>query len=324
MAAARALTAPRGATLLGWLLLAAAVAAVAVSRPRLVARHRSVTTATDIYALPPTPVLPAASLGYRSALADLIFTSTVISYGIHAEEKRRFEFIGHYLDAIIALDPNFCQTYRYADTFIMFQSVGSPAPDDVRHARRILEKGLSYCPADARLWVSAGQFMAFLATQYLENEEEKANFQTAGAKVLARAMQIVGRATDINLAWQALAAAGIFTREGNREAAISFLEKAYAVTDDEELRAGIVQKLSALREEGAIERARRHGEAFNTIWQWDLRFASRIQLLVLGPPWDPASCAGELVGQRTDMLTDDGEALPALDCTKSWADWGRR
>jgi tetratricopeptide (TPR) repeat protein len=324
MAAMRAKPAPRSGTLLGCLVLACAMLAVAAARPRLVARFRDVKTATDLYALPPPSVLPALSLGYRSAAADLVFTTTVVSYGIHGEERRRFEFVGDYLDAIIALDPDFCQTYRYADTFIVYQPVGSPAPDDVRHARRVLEKGLSHCPADAILWVSSGQFMAFIATQFLTNEEEKSEYRAAGAKVLARAGQLVGRDRDKNLVWQSLAAAGIFTREGNREAAISFLEKAYAVTDDAELREGIAQRLMALQEEGAVERGRRHAEAFSRVWQSDFRFVSRTQLLVLGPPWDPADCAGETVGLRDDMLTDDGEVIPALECTKRWADWGRR
>jgi tetratricopeptide (TPR) repeat protein len=324
MLAARAVPVARGGTILGWSLLVAAVFAVASVRPRLVERFRSVTAVTDLYALPPPSALRAASLGYRSALADLVFTSTVVSYGIHGEERRRFEFVGNYLDAIIALDPGFCQTYRYADTFIIYQPVGSPTADDVRHARAILEKGLVACSADARLHVSAGQFMAFIATQFLPTEEEKADYRAAGAKVLARAAQLVGRDRDRNLAWQALAAAGIFTREGNREAAISFLEKAYAVTDDAELRDGIAQRLTVLQHEGAVERARRHADAFNRIWQWDLRFVSKMRLMVVGPPWDPSSCAGELPGSRADMLTDDGEVVPSLECAKSWTDWGRR
>jgi tetratricopeptide (TPR) repeat protein len=323
MAETRAAREARNTALSG-VLLAVALIAVAWARPRLVATFRAVKVLTDVYALPPPGALRAVSLGYRSALADLIFTSTVVSYGIHGEEHRRFEFVGNYLDAIIALDPDFCQTYRYADTLIIYQPIGSPTEDDVRHARRILEKGLGACPADARLWVSAGQFMAFIGTQFLKDEKEKAEFRAAGAKALAEGAQLVGRAKDANLAWQALAAAGIFTREGNREAAISFLQRAIAVTDDAALRAAIVQRLEALKQEGLVERDRRHWEAFNRIWRSDLRFASRTQLLVVGPPWDASRCAGELVGEDPDTLTADGEALPSLECTKSWADWGRR
>src|SRR4051812_8904718 len=97
---------------------------------------------SEVFALPPPSVLKALSLGHRSALADLLYTSTIVSNGIHFKEHRRFEFVGQYLDSIVALDPQFCQPYRYADTFIIFQAVGAPGPDEVRHARRLVEQGV--------------------------------------------------------------------------------------------------------------------------------------------------------------------------------------
>src|SRR5262249_28952133 len=149
-----------------WIVLAACIALIQVARPRVAGAFRAVKTTSDVFALPPPSMLPVASLGYRSALADLLFASTLVSYGMHGEEKPRFEFIGEYLDSIVALDPAFCQTYRYADTFIIYQATGNPTPDDVRHARRLLEQGLENCSGDAHLWLSAGQFMAFIGTQF--------------------------------------------------------------------------------------------------------------------------------------------------------------
>src|SRR5690349_3050991 len=116
-----------------WALVVLSIAAVAYARPRAVASTRRAGVASDVFALPPPDVLTAISLGYRSALADMLYTSTVISYGIHHEEHRRFEFVGQYLDSIVTLDPHFCQTCRYADMFLIYQPVGSPTPDDVRH-----------------------------------------------------------------------------------------------------------------------------------------------------------------------------------------------
>src|SRR4051812_42103913 len=220
--------------------LLAAFLGIAGLQPRLAARFHEVKTTSDVYALPPAAALPAVSLGYRSALADLLFTSTLVSYGIHAEEHRAFEFVGDYLDAIAALDPGFCSMYRFADTFMIYRAVGTPPPEDVRRARGLLEKGLENCPADGRLWLSAGQFMAFIGTQFLTEESEKAEFRRAGAKALARAAELVS--DNENIQWQALAAAGIFTREGNRQAALAFLDRVYAVTDDEELREKVARE----------------------------------------------------------------------------------
>jgi hypothetical protein len=287
------------------LLLASSMGAVAYARPRVVASAHAVRAASDVFALPPPSMLDALSLGYRSALADLIYTSTVISYGIHHEEHRRFEFVGQYLESIAALDPRLCQTYRYADTFITYQPVGMPTPDDVRQARRLLERGLEMCPSDGHLWLSAGQFMAFIGSQFLSSDDEKESFRVAGARMLARAAEL---SDNQNVQWQSLAAAGIFTREGNREAAIAYLRRVYGVTDDEELKANVAAKLRALEDERQIERRKAHAEAFNRVWQKDLPFVSRAGLLVLGPPYDRARCAGE------------GPDAPG--CARSWAEWG--
>ncbi|HEX9294784.1 MAG TPA: hypothetical protein VF881_03090 [Polyangiaceae bacterium] len=270
------------------------------------ASTRAVKLTSDVFALPPPSALTALSLGYRSALADILFTSTVVSYGIHGEEHRRFEFVGEYLDSIVALDPHFCQTYRYADTFIIYQAEGTPGPDEVRHAQRLLERGLEMCPYDAALWLSAGQFMAFIGTQFLTDEREKEQLRSEGAKTLARAAEL--GSDNQNLQWQATAAAGIFTREGNREAAIAFLERVYSVTDDEQLKANVAAKLDALREEQRASRAKRRADAFNELWRRDLPFVSRTKLLVLGPPFEAPRCSG---GDR-----------PANRCAQSWLDWG--
>jgi hypothetical protein len=249
-------------------------------------------------------MLIALSLGYRSALADVLYTSTVISYGIHHEEHRRFEFVGQYLDSIVALDPLFCQTYRYADMFLTYQPVGAPTPDDVRHARRLLEQGLEMCPNDGYQWLSAGQFMAFIGVQFLTDDAEKKEFRLAGAKILARAAEMVS--DNENVQWQALAAAGIFTIEGHREASISFLERLESVTDSEELKTKVSRRLESLRGERTSEQRARHDKAFNRMWRDDLPFVSRTGVLVVGPPYDPARCAG---GQH------------GAECPRSWADW---
>jgi hypothetical protein len=294
--------------LLAWGLLLGSALVIAYVRPRAVAGVRATKLTTDVLTLPPPAMLVAASLGYRAALADLLYTSTVVNYGIHAEERRRWEFVGQYLDSIVALDPTFCQTYRYADTFIIYQPVGSPGPDEVRHARRLLEKGLEMCPSDGRLWLAAGQFMVFIGTQFLQDEAEKAAFRAAGAKMLARAAELVS--DNHNIQWQALAAAGVFTREGNREAAIAFLERVYHITDDDQLKVNVASRLAALRQEAAIDDAKRRSEVFNEIWGRDLPFVSRTSMLVLGPPYEAASCVG---ANRA-----------AAACAETWAEWAAR
>lgn len=288
-------------------VLVASVSAVALARPRLVTQERAAKDDSDLYTLPPPDAMPAVSLGYRAALADLLFTSTIITYGIHAEERRRFDAVADYLDAIVELDPTFREPYRFADMLIIYQAVGNPTPEHVRRARRILDRGLEMRPNDGPLWLSAGQFMAFIAPQWLTDEKEKVEYRAIGAKELARAGELADD-RNVNVGWQALAAAGVFTKEGETQAAISYLERAYAVTDDAELREAIAKRLAALQHDAELSRAQRLYEAFRASWQADLPSASPTRLLVLGPPWDVAACAGRM----------DSDAVR---CAKSWNDW---
>ena len=63
------------------LVVAAAVAVTAVRVP-LTAVNRRVRETSEVYTLPPPKQLPALSLGYRSALADLLW-----AYVLHVRRK---------------------------------------------------------------------------------------------------------------------------------------------------------------------------------------------------------------------------------------------
>src|SRR4051812_46412849 len=105
-----------------------ACAALAVSRLRLPLNVAFLGTKDrdDVYTLPSNGQLRAMSLGYRSALADIIFAHVLVSSGIHFQEKRAFELAGKYIEAVNALDPQFEQPYRMADALITLQA--KPVP----------------------------------------------------------------------------------------------------------------------------------------------------------------------------------------------------
>ncbi len=143
-------------------LLALSAAAVSGLRGPLNTRLEATNVRNDVFALPPPGQVVTMSLGYRSALADLIFAHVLVSSGIHFQEKRVFEFVGNYLETVNELDPKFRAPYRLADTLLVFQ-VKAVGPEAYREARRILERGLAEFPYDQALWASAGQFFAYLA-----------------------------------------------------------------------------------------------------------------------------------------------------------------
>jgi tetratricopeptide (TPR) repeat protein len=277
------------ANFVAFALVAVAALTVGRLRPPLNAAFLGTKSQDDVYPLPPTAQLTAMSLGYRSALADLIFAHVLVSAGIHFQEKRGFEFASKYIEAVNALDPKFELPYRMADGLITLQAkpVGAQA---YRQARKILERGMAEFPYSQGIWTSAGMFLAYLGPTGNIEGDELADWKLAGARALARSCELVG--SQEPPPQQCIVAAGLLSKAGEAAAARQFTERMLALNDDPEVR----RFMAALLEQkvGAEERDRLHErrEQFKRAWSTDLPFVSRGAVLAIGPRWDSAACAG--------------------------------
>jgi tetratricopeptide (TPR) repeat protein len=280
---------------------------VGLLRASLVPRFSVLREKSDIYALPSPEQVVVASLGHRSALADLIFAHVLVWHGLHFEQRRRFEAAADYLDTVSTLDPTFRETYYFGDTLIAMQPV-KPRREDYYRARKLLEKGLAMRPHDTELWLSTGQYIAYVAAPWLEDPKEQSEWKLAGARILARACELVG--SNDNIPFNCIGAAGLFSRAGEREATIQFLERVLAVSDDESLRELAIGYLQAALGERSRERVQARADRLRRVWKSDLPFVSLTTELVLGPPNDPAACAG--LEQR------------GAECAATWAAWRER
>lgn len=222
-------------------------------------------------------------MGYRAAAADLIFAHVVVSAGIHLSEKRLFEFGDRYLETINELDPTFRDPYRYADAILTLQSVVVPE-EMYRKARQVLLRGTRQFPDDQAIFASAGQFLAYLAPHQLKNPAEAEQFRQEGARLLARACELIG--SNDNIPYHCVTAARLFSEAGNRTAAQAVLQKLQMVSDDPEIRALANAQLAAMG-------VRAHAQRFEQLRRDDLPFISHTGFAALGPRFDPAACAGK-------------------------------
>jgi hypothetical protein len=290
--------------LVPWALVLAAGAVIGLLRPGLAARYHTLRVTSDVYPLPPPEQVVVASLGYRAALADLIFAHVLVSYGIHFQERRRFEFVGEYLDTVNALDPTFRLPYRFADTLVVM-SPEAPRLEDYQKAREILERGLENLPYDSEIWLTAGQYMAYLARPHLP-EELREEWKLRGAEILARACELAS--DNENIPYQCITAAHLFDTAGEREAAIESLRRILAVNDDPEIERLAYGYLSRYLSEREREAGERRKQAFEAVWKRDLPLVSKDTMLIVGPRVDTARCAGP------DRSGEPG-------CETSWVAW---
>lgn len=290
-----------------WGLVLLGVVAIAKERGPLAKDFHGLRMRADVYALPPVDQTYVASLGYRSALADLILGHVLVSYGLHFQERRLFEYVGDYLETIIRLDPKFRTPYMLADTLLTLEPE-APPQEFYRRARSIQEQGLREFPGDQELWNTSGQFLAYLAPSYLTDPAEKAEFRRTGAQRLMRACELIG-SNDL-VPYHCITAANLLSEQGNREAMRQFLERMANTSDDphiQELASGYLRKVIGAEE---AERAAARSARFNNAWKADLSFVPRSEIHALGPGFDSAACAGQSLNARPG-------------CATSWQFWAQ-
>ncbi len=284
----------------------AAAAGVGALRAPLVEKFSKVRERSDVYALPKPEQVVVVSLGYRAALADLLFAHVLVWHGLHFSEKRRLEFAAEYLDTIVTLDPTFRDPYYFGDTLIAIQPT-KPRREDYVRARRLLERGMDARPFDTELWLSGGQFIAYVAAPWLEDPKEMAEWRLAGARRLAHACEIVD--ANENIPFHCITAARLFEKAGEHEAMIGFLERFLSVSDDDEVRDLALRTLERVRGERDEQKRAVGADEIRAKWRADLPFVTFTKALVLAPDFDPAFCAGGRQGRA---------------CSTSWSAWRGR
>ncbi len=257
----------------------------------------------DVFALPSPRQSIAMSLGYRAALAELIFAHVLVESGLHLQQHRRFETLTAYLTTIIELEPKFPTPYRMADTLLTFQ-VGKPTLQDFKDARTFVERGMRELPFDQELHFVAGQYLAYLAAPHiadLAGREEAERWRLAGARALARSCELVGR--DESIPYHCITAARLFDVSGERQAMQRFLERILAINDDEEVRRIALGYLG--RALGDVEREdmQRRLNELEVIHRADLPFVGKNRYLLLPPHFDPYACIGYLANAQPKCAT---------------------
>ncbi len=282
-------------------LLLVALFGIAVSQSRLARDYKDLGKESGVYAIPQPEHLVVFSLGYRSALADLLFGRTMVDVGIHFVEKRVFEHLDAYLWAIIGLDPRIIELYQYADTMLTLSTVELP-DENFRQARDILERGLKEFPDNAELWLSSGMFLSLVAPQRLPEKEDSDEWKEKGARMIEHGCTLLPEGAPLPAV--CLTGARMFERVGQTEAAIKSTERLLAIADDEETRARAMAYLTQLMGERAARRSERIAKRMEMERLIDLPMVNRTMYQLIIPDTSVTDCVGlEFPGEPPECAT---------------------
>lgn len=223
-------------------LLTASCLVAGYQRPLLANTLTESLAPEDVYYLPAdTRMLEILTLQYREAVADVLWMKALLYYTDHVTNHSAAEYAMRYGEALIALDPDFVEIYRWAGTVPFYLTVETPL-EMRRTGTQLLVQGSDRMPENGTLaWEAAATVTYELLPYIPADDPTRPSLEADSERLLARAVRL-----GSGPAWLSLNSASASVRLGRTEVAVQNLERALTLTDDPALRVQIMARLSEL------------------------------------------------------------------------------
>jgi len=197
----------------------------------------------DVYYLPPNSWLKPLSLGFDSAIADLLWMRAILYFGKEMIAHGETRYIYDYIDAMLTLDPDFRAVYKWSSTAGLYHS-GKITLKDGYRVVSYLERAVERWPADGELFWELGSVLRFELAPVATDPKEKQRLYEAAMDPLTTAARL-----GAGPPWLASLNAQLLNKLGKTEQAIRHLEEMYEAVDDQRERQQIQFQLARLRSE---------------------------------------------------------------------------
>jgi tetratricopeptide (TPR) repeat protein len=191
----------------------------------------------EIRYLPTGQLLKAASMGYETLVADMLWARTTLLFGKNFEQEDTdwYAWVFHMIDLATDLDPEFKAAYKYGGLMLRAEQ------DFIDQSSLIYQKGMVALPENH-------YFPFFIAMNYFQYKDDRAT--------AADYMEIAARC-GTGPAYLPSLAASLRTEVGDPREALMFLEEELRAVpaDEEALRTAVEVKIFETRYEIALQDA---------------------------------------------------------------------
>lgn len=233
-----------------------AALATSVAHQTLIERRAEFPQDEDLLYLPPPDDLLSMSLGYREALADLIWIRAVVFAGSELVGEH-FMWVGDYLEAINYLAPTFKRPYSWGGKITIYTGK-TPGRENIDVAERILREGLERFPEDHEMLFSLGMILRIERTPARGYTPEEIAAGEAESVALIRKAAAFGAPALVRQL-----AASFIDEDADQELKISFLEEQLLTTENERHKRYLRDRLEQLGVADNYERTVALQQAFN-------------------------------------------------------------
>lgn len=231
---------PTARRLVGVLVFALGLAgAVRLHAPLSQAREQWPPEADVLY-VPPATTLRPMSLGFREALADLVWIRALIFSGENLG-KTNIDAVERYAEAINGLSPRFHRAYMWGAITAVYGGQGTVTRSMVERSARIYERGLEQFPESHELLYPYGMLLTTqVGSTKGYSQHERDTLARKGAELIRRAAAFGADPLVRRYA------ATLVSEYASEQLAIQFLESQLAGAEEEEHRRLLRRKLSHL------------------------------------------------------------------------------
>jgi hypothetical protein len=202
-------------------------------------RERSAQAEQALIYLPPAERILPTTIGFREAIADLVWIRAVIATG-HPSVGQRLDFIARYLDVISKLAPKFRRPYAWGGVVSVYNGMKITRPM-LDQAADLLRRGIERFPEDHEMLFALGMILYRDLAQTPGYTRDEIALATEQGKNYIRQAAAFGASPLVRRL------AVTFADEATSNAVeIEFLEGQLLQAKDEELRRALRRKLNEI------------------------------------------------------------------------------
>ena len=257
--------------------------------------------------VPPAEVARFASLGYRELLADVTWARTLVYFGSSWAGEGDLSQLEQLLDLIVALDPRFKPMYEWAAYAVVFRT-GTATQSEYRSSLRYLERAMREFPDDyIYFWIAGSRYYFDLDAP---DQKTRRAYRERGAALIEEAMRKPNAPPDL-----ATTAANMRSRLGQHQRAIESLRQMVMITDNDEAREKMLERLR-IESPDLADEVERAADQLTRDWQKNLPSVPLDFYILLGPPPPRAidfrqlATPHDLFGAGEDAATAESETPP--------------
>lgn len=187
--------------------------------------------------VPDTRTTRLIFLGYDQAAADFIWLRCLEYFSRHFTTDRRYDWLTHFVDQVIELDPRFRRVYHWAGASVLYGQTFTD--NNVRLSNRFYTAALQQFPGDSEAALRLG--INYYVEMKGQNEEEHRKLQERGADYLEMAANIPGASPQI-----LQFVASVRSKLGATTLALQSLLQLLEATEDPVQRASIKERIDRL------------------------------------------------------------------------------